>query len=312
MWDNWFQTEECYNFLKSMSFLEAFKFEVCRDGEVKGRIVGYIQKDGGRLKQFFSRRAIVNGGPFLMDDITNEELSQLLTKTTGGLIGKCIYIEIRNYQDYSKFKDVFKNAGFAYEQHLDFIVNTDNKGRDEVLQILDKSRRRKINKALKLGVEIITNPSICEIHEFYSVLSILYKTKVKTPLFPFEFFEKLHSQDFGQVNIIKYNNEVIAGQVCICEKGKAVYELYMAGKDTVYKDCSPSAVATFSGILFAAENQYKCCDMMGAGKPNEHYGVRDFKASFGGELVEYGRFKCILSPLLYCIGAIGVKMIRKF
>lgn len=32
--------------------------------------------------------------------------------------------------------------------------------------------------------------------------------------------------------------------------------------------------------------------MMGAGVPNDGgYGVRDFKAKFGGELVEYGRFK---------------------
>ncbi len=29
---------------------------------LKGVIAGYIQKDGGKVKQFFSRRAIVNGG----------------------------------------------------------------------------------------------------------------------------------------------------------------------------------------------------------------------------------------------------------
>ena len=52
--------------------------------------------------------------------------------------------------------------------------------------------------------------------------------------------------------------------------------------------------------------------MMGAGKPGDGgYGVRDFKAEFGGKLVEYGRFKCILSPVLYRIGEIGVNIIKK-
>jgi lipid II:glycine glycyltransferase (peptidoglycan interpeptide bridge formation enzyme) len=51
--------------------------------------------------------------------------------------------------------------------------------------------------------------------------------------------------------------------------------------------------------------------MMGAGKPDESYGVRDFKAKFGGQLVEHGRFQIVLSPLLYEIGKMGVKMMKK-
>jgi lipid II:glycine glycyltransferase (peptidoglycan interpeptide bridge formation enzyme) len=49
---------------------------------------------------------------------------------------------------------------------------------------------------------------------------------------------------------------------------------------------------------------------MGAGKPDEPYGVRDFKAEFGGELVERGRFLCIRKPLLYKIGTLGVKWLK--
>ena len=50
---------------------------------------------------------------------------------------------------------------------------------------------------------------------------------------------------------------------------------------------------------------------MGAGKPDDHYGVRDFKQEFGGKLVEHGRYKYINKPLLYKIGEIGVKLLRK-
>ena len=42
---------------------------------------------------------------------------------------------------------------------------------------------------------------------------------------------------------------------------------------------------------------------MGAGRPDEKYGVRDFKAEFGGEMVEYGRYVYAHCPLVYRLGA---------
>ena len=51
-------------------------------------------------------------------------------------------------------------------------------------------------------------------------------------------------------------------------------------------------------------------DMMGAGTPDNAYGVRDFKARFGGTEVEHGRFKHISRPLLYKLGEWGVKLLK--
>ena len=64
-------------------------------------------------------------------------------------------------------------------------------------------------------------------------------------------------------------------------------------------------------MKYACDNGYAVFDMMGAGKPDEEYGVRDFKAEFGGELVEHGRFLCVTKPLLYKIGVLGVKILKK-
>ena len=52
-------------------------------------------------------------------------------------------------------------------------------------------------------------------------------------------------------------------------------------------------------------------DVMGAGKPNVPYGVRDFKAEFGGQLVEHGRFLHICQPFLYRIGTLGVRLLKQ-
>ena len=52
-------------------------------------------------------------------------------------------------------------------------------------------------------------------------------------------------------------------------------------------------------------------DFMGAGKPEEDYGVRAFKAQMGGQLVGHGRFLLIAKPLLYRIGVLGVAWLRR-
>ena len=74
---NFFQTKECYDFYRSLSFLEEFCFGVEDNGLLKGVIIGYIQKEVGKVKQFLSKRAIIIGGPLLADDISEEALEQL-------------------------------------------------------------------------------------------------------------------------------------------------------------------------------------------------------------------------------------------
>ena len=284
-------------------------YDVKRGEETIGRIQGYIQKDGGRLKQFFSRRAIVNGGAALSDDITEEEVERLLKTCTRDLDGKAIYLETRNFQDYSRWRPVFERCGFRYEQHYDFIVDTSSL---EVAEDnLGKSRKRDIRTSLRDGASVVDSPTQKQIVEFYSILKDLYKTRVKTPLFPIDFFLKLSQTGFSKFLLVQYQDEIIGGTVCVFDDD-TVYEWFACGKDGVYKNIFPSTLATWSGIKFAAESGRKHFDMMGAGAPGDGgYGVREFKAKFGGELVEYGRFKYVFNKPLYALGKMAVKKMKR-
>jgi lipid II:glycine glycyltransferase (peptidoglycan interpeptide bridge formation enzyme) len=52
--------------------------------------------------------------------------------------------------------------------------------------------------------------------------------------------------------------------------------------------------------------------MMGAGAPGDGgYGVREFKAKFGGELKEFGRFKYVSDKFLYNVGKVGVSLMKR-
>ena len=135
--------------------------------------------------------------------------------------------------------------------------------------------------------------------------------KVKTPLFSWNFFEQLHRTEHARFILTEYQGRIIGGTVCVELPNSALYEWFACGEDGVYDHIYPSCYATYLGIKYAAESGCQIFDMMGAGKPDETYGVRDFKAKFGGELVEHGRFLCIRKPLLYWIGTLGVKILKK-
>ena len=176
---------------------------------------------------------------------------------------------------------------------------------------MGKSRKRDIRTTIREGVTIIEKPTEGQVMEYYSILDDLYKTRVKTPLFPEAFFQALAKHPDARFLLTKLNGKIIGGTVCVAQEGKCLYEWFACGEDGVYPHVFPSCYATYAGIRYAAEHNMPRFDMMGAGKPDEAYGVRDFKAKFGGKEVEYRRFLCVTKPLLYNMGVIGVKLLKK-
>lgn len=307
---NWFQTGQAYQFFESLpEIFSPFVYGVFRGNDLKGVCVGYVTKEKNPLRQFFTRRAIIIGGPMLSDDITNDELEALLQAIKSGLKRKAIYIESRNFNDYSRWKDVFVKNGFEYAPHLNFHIDTSS---EEIINAnLGKSRKRDIRTSLRDGAAIMENVTLEDVRSLYALLSRLYRTRVKTPLFPFEFFERLYTSGLGIFTLVRFEGRVVGGTVCVALPGKAMYEWFACGEDGAHKSVFPSTMATFAGMEYAARGGYPRFDMMGAGKPDEGYGVRDFKAKFGGTLVEHGRFKYICAPLLYKFGELGVKLLKK-
>jgi len=306
---NWFQSPEAYEFYASQPELfKPFAFGVTNEERLRGVCVGYVTVEKNALKQKLTRRAIIIGGPCLADDCADYELMELLRAVRKQLVGEAIYIECRNFNDYSLWKEAFAAAGFEYVPHLNFHVNTSSV---EVVEAnLGKSRKRDIRTSLRDGATIIEKPTLEQVREYYAILEHLYKTRVKTPLFPFSFFEKLWQHKDGRFILVELNGEIIGGTVCVEQEGKCLYEWFVSGRDGEWKSIFPSSLATYAGIKYAAEHGCARFDMMGAGKPDETYGVRDFKARFGGKEVEHGRFLCVTKPVLYQIGKLGVAILK--
>lgn len=306
----WFQTPEAYALFASLpDEFKPFVYGVSENGQLSGIIVGYITQEKNRLKQFFTRRAIIIGGPLLDTEISSEALSALLQIVRSELSKQAIYIETRNFNDYSRWKDIFRAQGFSYQPHLNFHIDTSSL---ETAQAnIGKHRWKYIRLSIRDGATMVESPTIEQVRECYVVLSELYRDKVKTPLFSIEFFEKLYKMPNAKFLLVAFEGKIIGGTICVSLPDKALYEWFVCGNDNYHKGIRPSSVATWYGMEYAATHNYPRFDLMGAGVPDKPYGVRDFKAEFGGKLVEHGRFLYICRPLLYNIGKIGVKLLKK-
>jgi lipid II:glycine glycyltransferase (peptidoglycan interpeptide bridge formation enzyme) len=305
---SYFQTPGCFDFFTTLSFLKPFVFGVSENNRLVGILSGYITSDGNVIKRYFSKRAIICGGALLDPDISEEALKLLLITAKRKLRRKAIYFEIRNYNSYSQFRNAFKAAGFSYEPHLNFHVSTPDV--ETALKNLSTTRRREIKLSIKSGAVWYETKDYNDIKAYYKILEDLYKTKVKTPLYPLEFFEKLADHSNGKIFIVKLNDKIIGGSVCVVLPERTIYEWFVCGLDGQTKNVFPSTLATWAAIECASSGGYSCFDMMGAGKPGDAYGVREFKSKFGGELVENGRFLYISKPLLFSIGKIAVNILR--
>ena len=305
----WFQTKEAYEFYAAVSGMQAFAYGVAEEGKLVGVIVGFTTQSTNAIQQYFTKRAIIYGGPLLDVDINNDALSTLLKTVVHNIALNPIYIETRNFNDYSRWKEIFNINGFNYQKHLDYHINTTS---IELAQRnIGKHRWRYIRLSMRDGAQIVEHPTIEQVRAFYDILQDLYTTKVRTPLWSWEFFERLYHTEHARYILVELDGQIVGGTACVCLPGKAVYEWYACGLDNCRDDIRPLSVAIWGEMQYAAQNGYPLFDFMGAGRPDEPYGVRDFKAEFGGELVEHGRFLCIRKPLLYWIGKMGVKFLKR-
>ncbi len=300
-----FQTAECYDFYASLDYLDAFVVAVTESSDkLCGLICGYVVADGGAVKRYFSRRVIIPGGALLADDISEEALDELL-QACKNLLKKCaIYVEMRNYNGYSQYKTIFEKHGFIYKPHYDIHVDTSNE--TILYQRISESKRRQI-KASQAITTITEKPNEAEISQFYDLLLELYQKRIKRPLFPKAFFEKLASQAWGNLLVVKSDNEVVGGMAMVIWRGVA-YEWFVCGNDN--SECHASVMSTWVGLDFAHKNDCRKFDFMGAGDPDKPYGVRDFKMRFGGELHEFGRFLLVQNRLLFAIGKLGLRLAK--
>lgn len=306
---NFFQSPQAFDLFQSVKGYHPSVFGTIENNQVTGVLVSVIQRENAIYGPLTSR-SIIWGGPLITDI---KDAHSLLNAYNEFTKSKAIYSQIRNLFDCSSLKPAFEANGFNYIEHLNFKVPTLGFSTEQLLLQMSKSKSRQIKKGL-LTTEIIVATDQKEVDDFYFLLQKMYKERVHKPLPPKAFFDEFFrttcKDGFGKYLLIKSGDKIIGGIMAPLLPGKAIYEWYIAGLDKEYKDQYPSILATWAAIEYGAKNNLNNFDFLGAGKPDQDYGVREFKSKFGGELVSYGRFEKVFNPLLMRIGETGLKLYK--
>ncbi len=305
---NYFQTLDFFRFIETVRGYRPFLLlAVTDDGAIAGSLMGVIQTDGGAIKSWFSRRLIVWAGPLLPANTAaaeNIEVAKKLLKKHAE--GKAIFIEFRNFFDCSELNPAFEACGFRFRPHLNYLVKTDDE--NAIKNRLSSNRRRQIKTSLAAGAVITEPESEEDVLAMYRILEKLYREKVKKPLPGPDLFVNMWKSPSTKVFLVKYEGQVVGGSIGPVYRNKVLYQWYVCGENGVINGVHPSVLASWAPIEYGAKNGFDHFDFMGAGRPEEDYGVREFKARFGGEEVCYGRYEMVLSPALYQVGKLGLKM----
>lgn len=310
-----FQSHEWYDFHKRVNESSQSPFALALTGIQEEGLstlcCGLVLQEPG-VKSHFSRRAIINGG-IVGNSRIDETLDEMLTELNRYMKEKSvIYAEIRNLNNYSSFRPIFEKNGWRYEPHLNFHV--DSRDDDRMWERMSSGRRRDIKYGEKKGVTCRLATSYDEVRKWYKILKNLYLTKVKTPLPDENYFLELDALENTRLLVVDYRGEIIGGLLGYILPKVVFCDMFCCGMDDEYKAerIYPSILATWGAMRQAHMENIPRFDFMGAGKPDVPYGVRDFKAKFGGELVQHGRFIKVFSPVRYRLGEIAVKMLKRF
>jgi len=304
-----------YNVFKSAHYYEPVFIYCTDDDELVGILLGAIIRESDGIKGWFSSRLVVWGGPLICsnhpqrNEIFNLLLHQLILTTSK----KTIFIQFRAAYDMSQFDDEFLKNGFRWFPRINLLIETTDK--HNVIEDMSASRLRQVKKSFKSGAQVIEAQNLVQVGEFYELLSVLYKKKIKKPLPHLSFFESFFQLsaevNSGKIFLVTYQQKVIGGILCPYMVNKDIYEWYVCGLDKQYnpKGIYPSVLATWAAIDFGTENKLKRFDFLGLGKPDVKYGVRDFKLKFGGSIVNYGRFIRINNSFVHGISELGYNIL---
>lgn len=305
-----FQSPQFYDFCNSTLFHQGF---VCAVEEKNNTyaalcVVDIIWEKG--IKAYFSRRAIVYGGPLLIKDGGEGALIYLLDNLHNELKKRVIYIEIRNFRDYSDFSTVFNSLDWETIPWLNIRKRVNYKNRDELLNSFKYNRRRETLLTIKSGFQYREIGNEKDVKEVYAILNDLYKNKIGLPLPSLQYFEDFRKTNLMKIFAVTDQDTIIGGSFCVVSENNAIYTFYYCSKRDYRPRTYPTHLAVLAAMEYGMQHGLKYLDFMGAGKSGEKYGVRNYKMEFGGDIVEEGRYLKVENRLLYLIGVNIINLLR--
>jgi hypothetical protein len=250
-----------------------------------------------------TRRAISYGS--VLCSPTNEgrqALSMLLKTYAHENSRKCLFTELRNISNMEDEQPVLLELGFNYQKYLNYLIDL-NRSPEEVFLSIGSRTRKNIKRGLTKGD--VTIREVRDANEIGICYHLLHKTYrlAKVPLADRSLFD-VAFKFLGPKKMIRFTLAEIEGipaAVSVELLYKDVLYGWYGGMDRAFSRHNPNELLMWHLLKWGSENNFSQYDFGGAGTPDKKYGVRDFKAKFGGEMVCYGRNIWISRPIMYTL-----------
>ena len=282
---NMFQSVEFYQVYKNSKLCEPLIVTVLKNGEIYGLLLANIKKEFDNVLGHFSSRAIVLGGPLVKNN-DSEIMEIIISRFDKYVRNDVIYTQYRNLFKFDDQKDIFLQHGYKYTDHLNIQVDLTKCENELWLDVNSKAKNR-IRGAIRKGTIFKVEDSIETLEKCHIILEEVYK-RIGLPLPDIDYFINLYNilkqEKLKLIIFTAQNGENIIGCLLAVGFQDTLFGLYN-GACKQYYDKLPNDLLPWEIFKWAKNNGYKKFDWLGAGKPTEHYGVRDYKLKFGERLL---------------------------
>jgi CelD/BcsL family acetyltransferase involved in cellulose biosynthesis len=270
---------------------------------------------GGPLR-FLTSRAVAYGSVLCASDSEGKQaLDELLRVYEQRKKSHVLFTELRNVSELNGFQPVLNARGYCYEDHLNFLIDL-TQPEARLWSNIRSNARRNIRKAqADVTVEEIDDPAA--LPAVYTTLKAVYK-RIQVPL-PDESlfraaFDVLWPRDMMRILVARAGGAadapMIGALTLLIYRGVMTY--WYTGTLREYSALRPSDLLVWDALKMGADMGCRLFDFGGGGRPDEEYGVRDFKAKFGGELVGFGRNVRVHAPRRLALSQAGYQVMRKY
>jgi lipid II:glycine glycyltransferase (peptidoglycan interpeptide bridge formation enzyme) len=267
----------------------------------------------GGLFRRLTTRSIVYGGVLYEKSTRGHNAVRLLLEEYEKYASAgALYTEFRNHTVLDEIRPLLSSCGYHHEDHLNYLIPLD-RPIEEIFNRIGRRTRKRIRKGLRSGnVEIHEVTRSEELAGWYETLQKTYR-RARVPLADRSLFDSVLEVLYprGMANFLSAQ---VADAIGACSLEliykDTIYGWY-GGTDRAFSKVWPNEMLTWHVLDWGVSNGYRLYDFGGAGKPGEEYGVRLFKAKFGGELVNFGRFVNVHKPLLLKISKPGYQIFQK-
>ncbi len=267
---------------------------------------------GGLLRKLTSRAVVYGSVLCAQGPNGTQALAMLLQAYKRETDKNILFTELRNLSDLGALDSVLNENGFTYEEHLNYLVDL-CQPIPELFNGISKSARKQIRRGLRNGdARLIEVTNQTELDPWLDLVQKTYR-HARVPLADRSLFEAVLEQLYPK-NMARFVLALINGAPAACSLEllykDTVYGWY-GGMDRQYGSYYANEIMHWHILKWSAEHGYCLYDFGGAGKPDEEYGVRDFKAKFGGKLVAFGRYSFVHRPTALRLSTLAYRLFRR-